>query len=434
MIELSLLGPVELHVDGEPVALPAKPRALLARLALHANRAVSRDTLVDELWGDDPPERAVKTVQVYVSQLRKALGKHRVETTGGGYLLVLEEDELDLARFERLLREGREHLAHGGAEDAVETLDAALALWRGEPLYDAGRLDELRATALEERAEAKLALGRHAQLVADLEQLIAERPERERPRAQLMLALYRSGRQEEALALFRKTRDDLVERLGIEPGPELRELHARILQHDRALKAPSPVASPAPTPTRTRRRTGVLAGVVVAAAAAAALALALAGGGGSGPSSPNDAALQSYVLKIENFLGQSHDARGQISTAVAAARACRMTPRRAAAVIGRVTRSRQSLLEQLAALSVPADRNALHSFDLLQRAAQASITADWSYRDWLRARRRCVRGAAPPAAVGEADARATRSKAAFVAAFTPLARRFHAHEWGAGDF
>jgi len=435
MIELLLLGPVELRVDGEPVALPAKPRALLALLALHANRPVTRDTLVDELWEDRPPERAVKTVQVYVSQLRKALGRDRVKTTGGGYMLVLDEDELDLTRFERLLRAGREHLARGDAEDAVETLDAALALWRGEPRYDAGRLDELRATALEERAEAELALGRHAQLVADLEQLIAERPERERPRAQLMLALYRSGRQEEALALFRSTREDLVERLGIEPGPELRDLHARILQQDRELAAPSPVASPAPVPARTRKRTGVLAGVVVAAGAAAALALALTGGGGTDAgSSPNDAALQSYVLKIENFLGQSHDARGQISTAVAAARACRMTPRRAAAVIDRVTRSRQSLLEQLAALSVPADRDALHSFDLLQRAAQASITADWSYRDWLRARRRCVHGAPPPAAVGEADARATRSKAAFVAAFTPLARRFHAHEWGAGDF
>src|SRR5207253_2389463 len=177
MIELLLLGPVELRVDGEPVALPAKPRALLALLALHANRPVSRDTLVDELWEDRPPERAVKTVQVYVSQLRKALGRDRVKTTGGGYMLVLDEDELD------------------------------------------------------------------------------------RPRAQLMLALYRSGRQEEALALFRSTREDLVERLGIEPGPELRDLHARILQQDRELAAPSPVASPAPVPARTRKRTGVLAGV-----------------------------------------------------------------------------------------------------------------------------------------------------------------------------
>jgi DNA-binding SARP family transcriptional activator len=431
VIELRLLGPVELLVDGGRVALPAKPRALLVLLALNANRPVSTDRIVDELWPDDPPERAVKTVQVYVSQLRKALGPGRLETADHGYKLVLADDEVDLRRFERLLQEGREHLARGEAADAVATLEAALGLWHG----DAPTLDELRAAALEERAEAELALGRHAQLVAELERLVAERPERERPRAQLMLALYRSGRQEEALALFRRTREDLVERLGIEPGPELRELHSRILQQDPELTAPPPVASPAasPAPPRAhrRRRTGVIAGVLVAAATAAGLALALAGGGGS---SSHDAGLESYVLKVENFLGQSHDARGQISTAVAAARACRMGSARAAAVIDRVTRSRQSLLDQLAALAVPSDRNALHSFDLLQRAAQASITADWSYRDWLRARRRCVHGAAPPAAVGEADARATRAKTAFVDAFTPLARRFHAREWGAGDF
>jgi DNA-binding SARP family transcriptional activator len=446
MLELRLLGPVEVSVDGERVALPAKPRALLALLALHANRPLPNDRLVDLLWDERPPDRAVKTLQVYVSQLRKALGPDRLATAGGGYALSLSEEELDVTRFERLVREGAEQVGRGDAAAGSETLTAALELWRGDPLADLGpesvwrdeaaRLEELHCSALEERAEAGLALGRHAQLSAELERLVAARPERERPRAQLMLALYRSGRQEEALEVYRRTREDLVERLGIEPGPELRELHGRILRQDPELAVP-PVRSEQPTTTAARRRRprAVIAGLVALAVVGTGVGLAVAlGGGGGSASQQQDPALEGYVLKLENFLGQSHDARRQIVATIAAARSCGMPPRRAAAAISRVERSRQSLLQQLAALAVPSQPAALRTFDLLQRAAQASITADWQYRDWLRARRRCVRGASPPATVLDSDARATRLKASFVAAFAPLARRFHAAEWRDADF
>jgi hypothetical protein len=183
---------------------------------------------------------------------------------------------------------------------------------------------------------------------------------------------------------------------------------------------------------RRRRRLLAAGAVLVAAGLAAGLALALGGGGGS-PAQDDAAALHGYVLKLENFLAQSHDAHRQIVDAIVGARACTLTPRRAAAAIESVQRSRQSLLQQLAALSVPSRPAALRSFDLLQRAAQASIAADWRYRDWLRGRRRCGK-AALPADVLALDTRATRLKAAFVAAFDPLAHRFGAAEWRGRDF
>jgi DNA-binding SARP family transcriptional activator len=387
----------------------------------------------------------VKTLQVYVSQLRKAVGPERLATAGGGYALSLSEEELDLTRFERLVREGTDQVGRGEAAAGAETLTAALELWRGEPLADLGseavwrdeaaRLEELHCAALEEHAEAELALGRHAQLVPELERLVAARPERERPRAQLMLALYRSGRQEEALEVYRRTREDLVERLGIEPGPELRELHGRILRQDPELAAPRTRTEPARATSRRRRPRAVIAALAALAVVGTGVGLAVAfGGGGNGGVPQQDPALEGFVLKLENFLGQSHGARRQIVATIAAARSCGMPPRRAAAAISRVERSRQSLLQQLAALAVPSQPAALRTFDLLQRAAQASITADWQYRDWLRARRRCVRGASPPRTVLASDARATRLKASFVAAFGPLARRFHAAQWRDADF
>jgi hypothetical protein len=257
-----------------------------------------------------------------------------------------------------------------------------------------------------------------------------------------MLALYRSGRQEEALDVYRRTREDMVERLGIEPGPELRGLHGRILRQDPELAVARPsVASSAGSPVQRRRPRAVIAGIVALAVVGAGvgLAFALEGNGGRGGAAPTrdagaDSALAGYVLKIENFLGQSREARHQIVATIAAARSCTMPPRRAAAAISRVERSRQSLLEQLAALEVPAHPAALRTFGLLQRAAQASIAADWQFRDWLRARSRCVRGASPPPAVLTSDARATRLKTSFVAAFAPLARRFHAAAWQDEDF
>ncbi len=254
--EVRLLGPVEVERGGDPVALGGqKPRALLAVLALEPGRVVSVDRLVEALWPGDPPETAAHAVQVYVSQLRKALGPV-IATRAPGYVLELPPERIDLHRFERLATEGRAALETGDAASAEVGLREALALWRGPALADfvyepfaqtqIARLEELRATVLEERIEADLALGRHVQLVAELEALVQADRLRERPRAQLMLALYRSGRQADALAAYRDARETLVEELGIDPGPELRELEAAILrQDDSLLLEETPLAKPA---------------------------------------------------------------------------------------------------------------------------------------------------------------------------------------------
>src|SRR5215218_7153273 len=235
MMEFRLLGSFEVCERGQPLEVGAgKQRALLALLLLRAGEVVSTDRLIDALWEEDPPASALNSVHVYVSQLRKALGNSRLTTRGHGYLLALEPEQLDLGRFERLLAEGRQLLAEGEPERAAEALRAALALWRGPALSDfesepfargeIARLEELHLDALEERIEADLALGRHAELVSELEGLVREHPLRERLRAQLMLALYRSGRQAEALAAYQDARRTLVDELGVEPGRTLREL------------------------------------------------------------------------------------------------------------------------------------------------------------------------------------------------------------------
>src|SRR5919204_595850 len=187
----------------------AKQRTLLALLLVHVNDPVPRDRLIDEIWGDEPPETARTALQVHVSQLRKVLGGERIETRAPGYRVRIEPDALDLERFERLVAEGRDALAGGDAERSADALREALALWRGEPLAELGegpfaqrectRLEELRLAALEERVEADLQLGRHARLVPELERLVREHPLRERLRGQLMLALYRCGRQADGL-------------------------------------------------------------------------------------------------------------------------------------------------------------------------------------------------------------------------------------------
>ena len=239
VIRFRVLGPVE------PADLPGgKPRALLARLALEPGRVVSADALVEALW-DEPPASAHKVVQVYVSQLRKALGADAIETRAPGYVLRAGQDETDLGRFEQLADAARE--AREPARRA-ELLREALELWRGraleefddEPFAEAAarRLAELRLHALEERIDAQLELGEHARLVPELEALAAQEPLRERPRAQLMLALYRSGRQAEALERYRSGRQLLVDELGIEPGPALQELERAILRQDAALAQP----------------------------------------------------------------------------------------------------------------------------------------------------------------------------------------------------
>ena len=250
MLEFGILGPLEVRADGRAVQLGgARPRAVFAMLALHANQPVSAERLALALWGEDVPPSAVKTVQVYVARLRKALGDPNVlVTTPAGYRLRVRPGELDADRFERLVADGREALADGRAEHAAARLREALELWRGPPLAEVAsapfapaeiaRLEEQRLAAVELRVEADLAAGRHAELVGELQQLTSQHPWRERLHAQRMLALYRSGRQADALEAYRHAREVLVEQLGIEPGPELHDLHEAILAHDPGIDAP----------------------------------------------------------------------------------------------------------------------------------------------------------------------------------------------------
>src|SRR5436309_4274744 len=269
--QFGLLGPLSVSSDGEPIALGRQKRlALLAVLLLEANQVVSSDRLIDALWGEDPPETARNTIQVYISQLRKLLPDGALETAPPGYRLVIEADSVDLFEFMRLSEKGRTALGAADAAGAADALRAALALWRGAPLADLPwepfaqaeivRLEELRLAALEDRIEADLALGRHGQLVGELERLVAEQPFRERLRAQLMLALYRSGRQADALAVYQRARRTLVDELGIEPSESLRQLERAILAHDPALNAPQarpglPRRAPIPaTPLLGRER------------------------------------------------------------------------------------------------------------------------------------------------------------------------------------
>jgi DNA-binding SARP family transcriptional activator len=253
-VSYRLLGPVGASAAGGDLRLGGpKQRALLALLLVHANEVVSDDRLIDELWGEDPPARARNTVQVYVSQLRKALGPS-LRRAGSGYVIDADAEQLDTVRFEQLLLAGQAALAAGRPQDAAATLRQALELWLGAPLggvgdeqfasIERGRLDQLRATAVEARIDADLALGRHGDLIGELETLVAEHPLRERFRGQLMLACYRSGRQADALEAYRAARETLVEELGIEPGRELQELERAILVQDEALEAPAAPAAP----------------------------------------------------------------------------------------------------------------------------------------------------------------------------------------------
>jgi DNA-binding SARP family transcriptional activator len=262
---VGILGPFELHIDGEnPVALGGlRQRALLAILALHANEVVAADRLIDELWGEQPPASALHTVQVFVSRLRRALGpaSGRLATVPPGYRLALEPTEVDADRCERLYAEARAATASVRPADAAAKLEQALTLWRGAPLADftyepfaqgaIAQLEELRVSCREELVEAHLALGRHVEVVQDLEALIAEHPLRERPRGQLMLALYRCGRQAEALDAYQQARHMLVEKLAIEPSDALRTLEQAILQQDPSLRAPPPSREQRPSAGET---------------------------------------------------------------------------------------------------------------------------------------------------------------------------------------
>ena len=267
-MEFRLLGPLEVAEHDRSLVLGGiKPRSLLALLLLHANQVLSADRLIDELWGDEPPATAAKSIQVHVSKLRKLLGDGRLATRDPGYVLSVDPEELDLARFERLLVEAR----GADPETRAEKLRQALALWRGPALADLAyepfaqteiaRLQELRLAALEQRIEADLATGRHTELVPELEAVAAEHPLRERLRYQLMLALYRSARQADALEAYRAARRELSDELGLEPCEDLRQLEQAILRHDPALDL-SPASSVATDPAPPGRSILIVPGTL----------------------------------------------------------------------------------------------------------------------------------------------------------------------------
>ncbi len=255
-MDFRLLGPLEAFAESGPLRVPAgKQRALLALLLLNANRTVARDQIVDALWGEDVPDSAVKMVQIHVSQLRKLLPEPRLQTRGAGYALEVGDGELDLLRFERMVADGRQALARDDAGQGRQLLGSALALWRGHALAEfsepfaaneAPRIEELRLTALEWRIDADLALGHERDVVGELETLVVQHPLRERLRSQHMLALYRSGRQAEALASYQAYRRRLDDDLGMGPSSSLRELERLMLRQDASLE---------PADERPRERT-----------------------------------------------------------------------------------------------------------------------------------------------------------------------------------
>jgi DNA-binding SARP family transcriptional activator len=243
-MQFGILGPLEVRdIHGRAVTVSgARERAVLAYLLLNAGRVVSTERLIDDLWGDDPPESARKSLQVRIAGLRKALGADCVLTRPSGYLVRIERDALDLDRFQSLVGEA----SSTEPAAAVKLLDEALELWRGQGLSDfhheqwasgaVARMEELRLAAVEKRFDACLELGRHEEVAANLRTFVAEHPLRERFRGQLMLSLYRSGRQAEALDAYQETRRELVGELGLEPGPALLELERGILRRDPALE------------------------------------------------------------------------------------------------------------------------------------------------------------------------------------------------------
>jgi DNA-binding SARP family transcriptional activator len=308
-MEYRILGPLEVVDEGGPVALGRlKERLVLAVLLLHANEFVSRERLIDELWGPAPPPTAKKAVNVYISQLRKALardGQDPVSTADGGYRLAVDDDELDVSRLRKLLAAARERESAGELEAAAELLREGLGLWRGPTLSgllleshgreEVSQLDELRLTALMDRIDCDLALGCHEEVLGELHVLVGEHPLRERLRAQQMLALYRADRQADALDAYQRARHDLMDELGIEPSESLQRLQQAILRHDPALEAPTGTATmkglvrtataPPPTPAidsgdgaprrrfRSRRWQLALGALVVLVAAASVTAI-----------------------------------------------------------------------------------------------------------------------------------------------------------------
>jgi DNA-binding SARP family transcriptional activator len=299
-VEYAVLGPLEVRIDGRALPLGGlKQRALLALLLLNRNEVVSRDRLVDSLWGERAPESAQRSLDTYVSRLRTLLGAERIERRPPGYLLRVDAGELDLERFEALLEQGRAAGAAGNPATAHDHLRDALALWRGRALADlaselplsveAERLEERRLLALEGRIDAELALGSGPELMGELERLVSEHPFQQRLLGQLMLSLYRAGRPAEALAAYQAFRRRFAEELGLEPSPELRALERRILEQDATL---GPAAAPTVASPRRRTRARILAGaVVLTAVVATSIAGVELGTGGSSARPPTTSSL-----------------------------------------------------------------------------------------------------------------------------------------------
>jgi DNA-binding SARP family transcriptional activator len=295
VLEFRVLGSLEVVDQDDHLALGGpKQRALLAILLLHRGEAVSSDRLIDEIWGEQPPASAHKIVQGYVSNLRKVLGDGLLVTERRGYVLRVEPGQLDVDRFEVLVAQGREALERGDAVTAAGVLREALGVWRGAALADfayetfaqseIARLEESQLAALENRIEADLASGDQARLVGELEALVREHPFRERLRGQLMLALYRSGRQADALQAYQDARRELLDGLGLEPGGALQELERAILAHDPGVDLPvdhAPRPPPATARNRVRGAALIAAAGALLLAAVAAVAMKLAGSGAS---------------------------------------------------------------------------------------------------------------------------------------------------------
>jgi len=324
-VEFRILGPLEVVEDGNPVALGTlKERLVLGVLLLHVNEFVSRDRLIDDLWGEAPPPTARKAVNVYLSKLRKTLGRagdDPIATADGGYRLHVEPDAVDASRVQRLVASAREHVTQGELETAAERFREALSLWRGPTLAglqlesrgrdEVAQLDELRLAALMDRIDCDLALGWHERALGELNVLVREHPLRERLRAQQMLALYRADRQADALDAYAEARRTLVDDLGIEPSEALQRLQQAILRHDPSLETPEGTAGvnglpqraaapPSPTPIdaglgegptrrrfRPRRWQLALAGFVILAGSAAAAAILSTSAGASRHVVPN---------------------------------------------------------------------------------------------------------------------------------------------------
>jgi len=355
-VRFLVLGPLEARLNGHELDLGrGRQRALLALLLIHRGEVVSSERLIDALWSGSPPASAAKVLQQYVSQLRRVLPAETILTRGSGYLL--DAGETDAGEFEQLIDDasGQE------PQQAARTLRAALALWRGSPYADVeyeawaqgeiGRLEELRLVAQEERIEADLRLGEPARLVPELETLLAQHPLRERLRVELMLALYRSGRQAEALEVFADGRKTLVDELGIEPGPELQDLQRRILAQDPTL---GPARRPPPLASVARRgKWLVVAGAALLAAAAAAGGWAIAHGSGGRSATGGGSSVVVLDPQDGRFAGRIPLAETPASLAVAAGSLWALST--ADKTIARIDPTTEKVVQTFTTAGVPTD-------------------------------------------------------------------------------